>query len=503
MKKIIIAIYLFLLLTVFVLLCMPNLLSHLILDDAYIFLRFVRNCLNGYGIVWNIGEHPVEGFSSFLYFFLLLAISKLINVPLDIVLQPIGIVFSIGTIIFVYILSNKIIKNPYLALMPTTFLACSPSFIMWSSNGMDTSIYLFFFVVFVYLYTKSSTKNIYFLSIVSVLFALARTEALLIIFITFIFEMYQRIKSTEKVFDKSIIIAGLIFIVCYGSFFIWRWHYFGYLFSNTYYAKTGGGIYQIIGGFKDAISSFSTFFTGFSALILLPIFFHKINKNLHWEENYLLVLTIVISISNILVGGDVFHVRFYLPVFVILLILSTYSFYTFKKVNNFKKIIGLTYLLLIPILTFCSFYNTDTYKEIRRLYRDVPTYIKKINSYPSTSETNAESYYDSKTTFRAITDVLNDTIDPNSSIALVAVGTIGYYSNFTIYDMVGKVDERIAHTRFDDFFIKTWRPGHDKGDGIYILSRKPDYILLNSILTREPAKVPSSFDMQYKSVVEI
>ena len=165
MKKIIIAIYLFLLLTLFVLLCMPNLLSHLILDDAYIFLRFVRNCLNGYGIVWNIGEHPVEGFSSFLYFFLLLAISKLINVPLDIVLQPIGIVFSIGTIIFVYILSNKIIKNPYFALMPTTFLACSPSFIMWSSNGMDTSIYLFFFVVFVHLYTKSSTKNIYFLSI--------------------------------------------------------------------------------------------------------------------------------------------------------------------------------------------------------------------------------------------------------------------------------------------------------------------------------------------------
>ena len=36
-------------------------------DDTYIHLRFAHNLVNGWGIVWNQGEQPVEGSTSFIY----------------------------------------------------------------------------------------------------------------------------------------------------------------------------------------------------------------------------------------------------------------------------------------------------------------------------------------------------------------------------------------------------------------------------------------------------
>ena len=40
-------------------------------DDAYIFFRYAENIVQGYGIVWNQGESPVEGFSSPLWLLIL------------------------------------------------------------------------------------------------------------------------------------------------------------------------------------------------------------------------------------------------------------------------------------------------------------------------------------------------------------------------------------------------------------------------------------------------
>jgi hypothetical protein len=36
-------------------------------DDTYISMRYARHLANGHGLVWNIGEAPVEGFTNFLW----------------------------------------------------------------------------------------------------------------------------------------------------------------------------------------------------------------------------------------------------------------------------------------------------------------------------------------------------------------------------------------------------------------------------------------------------
>jgi len=66
--------------------------------------------------------------------------------------------------------------------------------------------------------------------------------------------------------------------------------------------------------------------------------------------------------------------------------------------------------------------------------------------------------------------------------------------------MVGIVDPVIAHEKLVEKSLKKWTPGHTKGDGKYILSRKPKYIQLTDYLTRKPLEIPHKRSLQFTSV---
>jgi hypothetical protein len=85
----------------------------------------------------------------------------------------------------------------------------------------------------------------------------------------------------------------------------------------------------------------------------------------------------------------------------------------------------------------------------------------------------------------------------------VPIGAIGYFSKINVIDMVGLVDPIIAHEKLDEERIKKWTAGHTKGDGKYILSRKPEYIQLTDYLTRKPLEVPHKRSLQFTSVEQI
>lgn len=58
-------------------------------DDAYIYLRYVQNLLSGHGLRFNVGEAPVEGFTSPLYL-ALLAAGGLLTDDLEALTQVLG-----------------------------------------------------------------------------------------------------------------------------------------------------------------------------------------------------------------------------------------------------------------------------------------------------------------------------------------------------------------------------------------------------------------------------
>jgi hypothetical protein len=74
----------------------------------------------------------------------------------------------------------------------------------------------------------------------------------------------------------------------------------------------------------------------------------------------------------------------------------------------------------------------------------------------------------------------------NWSVATLAIGAIGYYSELQILDMYGIVDSHIAHR-----VIRTGGgyAGHEKHDNAYILNRRPDVILLDNQFHQKPGKL--------------
>ena len=62
-------------------------------DDAFIFFRYAQNWANGAGPVWNIGDVPVEGFSSPLWLYLL-TLAHGVGFTIPIFAKLAGVVFS-------------------------------------------------------------------------------------------------------------------------------------------------------------------------------------------------------------------------------------------------------------------------------------------------------------------------------------------------------------------------------------------------------------------------
>ena len=66
-----------------------------------------------------------------------------------------------------------------------------------------------------------------------------------------------------------------------------------------------------------------------------------------------------------------------------------------------------------------------------------------------------------------------------SVIASTPAGSIAYHSSHPVIDMLGLNDEHIAHGQVGEMGSR--RAGHEKGDGAYVLSREPEFILLGNV----------------------
>ena len=88
---------------------------------------------------------------------------------------------------------------------------------------------------------------------------------------------------------------------------------------------------------------------------------------------------------------------------------------------------------------------------------------------------------------------LRENVPPDSLLATNTAGSVAYYSRLKTIDMLGLNDEHIAHRE-----VKTLGKGfagHEKGDGKYVLSRKPDYIMFGSATGNKEPRFVSDREM--------
>jgi hypothetical protein len=108
------------------------------LDDAYITLRYSKHLAEGYGIVWNVGADPVEGYTSFLWM-IIGVIPHAVGLPPVTFMKIFGVVSTVLTIIVIYGYGRFRSINRWILIVGSAQIAVSPAIAVLSVQGMETT----------------------------------------------------------------------------------------------------------------------------------------------------------------------------------------------------------------------------------------------------------------------------------------------------------------------------------------------------------------------------
>jgi arabinofuranosyltransferase len=455
-------------------------------DDAYISLRYANNFLAGNGLVWNIGE-TVEGYTCFLWV-ILISVLGAFHVDLVIASKFLGIVFAFATLIIFFIFERQKMALGALLLSTNSYFA------LWAVGGLETIAFGFFVFLACYLFQKNH-RNWKTLIAIGFIFALAtmtRPEGIIFFTITILFCFFNEGKISNSNL-KSVFSLLTGFLVLYSPYFIWRFYYYGHLFPCTFYVKGGTNIFKILFGIR-----YGYHFLISCGFLVVVMFFIKDWKKFVQEKFYLICSIIFYCGYILLIGGD--HMegfRFFVP------ILSLFYLLIQESLAETRFNSRLFVLCLSLIVVSINLFNS--YRSIPKRYVDTMDAQSHSDKYRKCFTVPDQAAYIGK----LVGLYIKAHWPAHATVAANTAGSTPYFSNMKFIDMLGLNDYTIAKsdTPSDDMsffrdFVEvkkiftgdgrreiiqyltkrylTWQlmPGHGKGDGPYVLARKPEYIII-------------------------
>lgn len=251
------------------------------IDDMYISLRYAKNWEHGNGLLWNIGEQPVEGYSNFLFVCLAALAIKLGLDPVFILklMGAAGLVVTSGAL---YALS-RLWFSTALSFIPVLWLLFYRDEIVWVSSGLETTCYQALLLLSVYALLRGlgykavpqqargdSQLGYWLLSgVLLALAGLTRPEGGVVGVLFFMIAYFNlregrqsrycfavTMRTSSRACEGSpkhsgdpsqarddvperlhFVLGSGVFALIYGTYFLWRWHYYGLLMPNTVYCK--------------------------------------------------------------------------------------------------------------------------------------------------------------------------------------------------------------------------------------------------------------------------
>ena len=213
-------------------------------DDTYISLRYVRHVVQGHGLVWNIGERPVEGFTN-LGWILILAGFRTSDInDLQWVARLSGICCGVLVLILTWLIAKKLLPSSLssrYALIVPLHLAFNPIFCRHAVSGMETMLTALILggllACWAYIdYARYSVLAGAVGAIITFLGALARPDAVLFgISGTLGIMFLRRMKGLSYI--KESIVYGIVFVVLLTGFLLWKQSYFGSIIPLPFYMK--------------------------------------------------------------------------------------------------------------------------------------------------------------------------------------------------------------------------------------------------------------------------
>ncbi len=421
-------------------------------DDAFISFRYAQNVAHGHGFVFNPGER-VEGYSNFTWVVVAAAALHGGADP-EQAAKAVGLLAGALALVLSWLLARRLVGNSGLgALIAPFHIAISPVLVQHAVNGLETAFFAVLLVGAVLLATGAPAlwRRASFV-VVLVLLAMTRPEGPLFALVILAVRGMQ-MRSNDRTWRPALLDAAA-FGILFGAYFVWRWSYFGLLFPNTFYAKTQGGTHGLIDGAQYCLDFLRD--SGgvlFIALAAVPWLVGRAGGA------HTIAMAVVLTGFGFafVSGGDwMFNYRFFahvLPVLAALIAAGFDRIVALPQPGTLRAVLAYATLAVVLMATHLSIANTEL-----RIARTVLPALAGHNYL-------SQNYEELGTWF-------HDNTPPESSIAISDVGAVGYFSERHILDMFGLIDPHIAHLR---------GRMHFKADPTYILSRRPDYIVLVSL----------------------
>lgn len=444
-------------------------------DDAFISYRYVKNYMDGLGLVYNPGER-VEGYTNF-FFIIILIFFGLFRLDYIIISKILGVSCGIGTIMIAYLWSARIFERkwgtPYPAVIVAVLLLCNSAFAYWAVSGLETSVFAFLVLLGLYLF---SNRNNNFVTVFA-LSTLVRPEGLLLFIMCLVYAF-----QWGKVLPRRVMRNTVIYLLLIGPHLVFRLYYYHDIFPNPFYAKTGWSIEYFVTGI-DYFWGFLKHYGFGGLLILIPL---ALIKNLPRYMRFLLIAALIYSAYIIFVGGDVLYGdRFFMPLLPIF-----YMAFVFSVIGLAKKLFHddkekYRYAVAAVLITTGLLTYILPYGWLHRI-RGFENGLIYSMSYQG--------------------NLVYEAGGRRYTVACSTIGAFGYYSEARIIDMLGLTDRTIAKNPDPVSGIETtWKERNYNVP--YVMDRGPDLILFSTgMKPSAPAEkalfLSSKFRQGYYQVIQ-
>ncbi len=413
-------------------------------DDAYISFRYAANYLRGAGLVYNHGER-VEGYTNFLWVMLLVLFKGVFGFSHFFVSRCIGVISGAEIFYLLYLLLKHEFKKVPLVLQISLMAAllCNLSMPYWSIASLETVA--FACMVLAAVVTEYQQPRL--TPALLIIGTLLRPEGVIV----FVIILINRIIAERKLPWYYI----LMYIVPLLPFVVFKISYYGTLFPNPYYAKSGVGLEYIQSGL-EYLWYFARTVGVYGIVFLVPLFAIK----RLWRKYSLLYLFVLIYTTYIVwVGGDVLKAyRFFVPMVPVLYFLFVMSLAELISLMSFNRQRVYAAVLFCTV-AFSVSSSLLSWEYIWVCRKSELGLIDKM-------------YF--------VSTMLKKHMGPDFSLAASTIGIAGYQLlGHRVIDMLGLTDAYIAHNPEKvEGMAPSWK--ERRFNSRYLLEQQPDFILFSS-----------------------
>jgi hypothetical protein len=433
-----------------------QLLDRCLDDDAFISFRYARNLVRGDGLVYNAGER-VEGYTNFLWTLVCAAAIAAGAEPAT-ASQFLGLAFGVATLFSLVWIARRGGAGRSSVVAPACVVALLP-FTVEHLIGLEMPLFVFLVVLGVFLHsTESRPRGSFATGAVFALAAMTRPEGMMIFGLSLAVDAWPLLRRRTPPWRRLFARAGG-FVVFFAPYFAWRYAYYGFPFPNTYYVKTGTGLELVELGARyvgDALSRVGPF-----AAFALVLVFRRRELPRFVPLTALVVLAYLAYL--VVIGGDFrHHFRFFVPVVPLVALLA---------VEGARRLIA-SFAHRGSKLALSALFAACVALAAYRMHEPAMKWVHN-------REVRTPQLFAVGTYFR-------DHARKGALMAISGGGVVPYVSDLPAIEMWGLTDLHIARTPIRR--IGRGMAGHMKGDGAYILRRKPRYIVFLALMwTKRPA----------------